>query len=326
MKTLFTIFSILCFSLVATAQTDVYFKINHCLGDKPFAFNSVATNNLGDDFDVKRLQYYISEITVTYDGGQDTTIANTWILADASSTTEELLGSWNLTNIESVGFSIGVNADVNHLDPSTYPASHPLAHKSPSMHWGWTAGYRFVAMEGKSGAGLSQIFEVHALGDGNYYPTQITTSGKDTLGSHKVIELFADYEMALKDISVSTGLINHGETGEAADLLLNFRDHVFSTSIQHDTSTVGVESIFGTQGSGISVYPNPVKVNQNMVIDNPNNLSGTLIISDLVGREVQRFTLGAQPIQPVISEPGVYLISIFGEGKQIGSQKVIVTE
>ena len=70
------------------------------------------------------------------------------------------------------------------------------------MHWGWSSGYRFVALEGKSGTtSANQNLELHGLEDVNYFHLTITTAGT-TSGSDKVIELNADYIQALKNINI----------------------------------------------------------------------------------------------------------------------------
>jgi hypothetical protein len=118
---------LLTLPLFSIAQTNVTLKINHKLGNQPFNFSQDATNNQGDPFEVTRLEYYIAEIKLTYDGGMDTTIQDFWILVDPSNVTNASLGSFSITNLESVSFGIGVQSSVNHLDPSSYAANHPLA-------------------------------------------------------------------------------------------------------------------------------------------------------------------------------------------------------
>ena len=168
MKKITNVMMVLLIAISMNAQTDVYLKIDHFLGSNAFAFNTTATNNLGNSFNVSRLQYYIAEIKIVHDGGQVTSVPNTWILVNANSTVNELLGSFNVTTIEAVKFGIGVEQSYNHLDPSSYAMSHPLAPKSPSMHWGWSSGYRFACLEGKADATLSKTWELHGLFD-KYY-------------------------------------------------------------------------------------------------------------------------------------------------------------
>ena len=176
MKRIALLFAI-AFSSITFGQTNVYFSIEHKLGNQPFAFQTAATNNLGNQFDVKRLQYYISSIELVHDGGTVTPVVDKYMLVNANDSTYESLGSFNITNLEAIRFGIGVDASKNNLNPATYPANHPLAPKSPSMHWGWAAGYRFVAFEGKAGSSLSQIVELHALDNSNYFIQTVPTNG-----------------------------------------------------------------------------------------------------------------------------------------------------
>ena len=198
----------------AVAQQDVYLNVSHMLGNEAFSFNKQGVNDLGNTFTVNRLEYYISEITLIHDGGTESHVDDLWILVDAGTMTNELLGSFSITNLESVRFSIGVEPAYNHLDPATYSVLHPLGPKSPSMHWGWTSGYRFLAMEGLSGPSTNLVFEIHALGDANYHTISLATSGYMD-GNDLVVGLDADYEQVLNQIDISQGSLYHGETGFA---------------------------------------------------------------------------------------------------------------
>ncbi len=45
-------------------------------------------------------------------------------------------------------FLMGVEGLDNRIAPEDAPAQHPLAPKSPSMHWNWNAGYVFLRLDG----------------------------------------------------------------------------------------------------------------------------------------------------------------------------------
>ena len=145
------IIALTCITSV-NAKTLVKLKINHKMGDMAYAKNTQSTNNLGQNYDINRLEYYVSNIIVGHDGGALDTIKNKILLINPSGSFETYtLDSLNFTTIEFIQFSIGVDPIYNHSNPTGYAPGHPLAPKSPTMHWGWTAGYRFVAIEGKSG-------------------------------------------------------------------------------------------------------------------------------------------------------------------------------
>ena len=301
------------------AQTDVYFNINHFLGSTPFAFNTTASNNINQDFQVTRLQYYIAEIKIVHDGGQVTDVTNKWILVNANSTVNELLGNFNITTVESIKFGIGVEQSYNHLDPSSYAMSHPLAPKSPSMHWGWTAGYRFVAMEGKSGTSLNQTYEFHALGDANYHTFTIPTAGTMN-GSDIVIGVNADYEKALYNIDLSGGNnIIHGEVGKAADLLVNFSNNVFTSA--DGNNSIGLEE--GNETT-MNIYPNP----SNSKIFITGELEGhSITVFDSYGSLiVNKAFENNQKNSIELETAGVYYINIISQGEIIRSEKIVIIQ
>ena len=303
----------------ASAQTDVYFKINHFLGSNPFAFNTSASNNMGNTFNVKRLQYYIAEIKIVHDGGQITDVPNKWILVNANSTVNEMLGNFNITSIEAVKFGIGVQLSHNHLDPSTYPSTHPLAPKSPSMHWGWSAGYRFLAFEGKQGPSLNQTFEFHSLGDGNYHTFTIATAGK-MVGNDLEIELNADYEKALYNIDLSTGNnIVHGETGKAADILVNFSYEVFTSS--EGNGSIGLDE---DDPNPFRMYPNPsngiftiegVEAGQRIVV---YNAIGTVVL-DRVYNENDQDEIN-------LDNAGVYVVQVLENENVVETERIVIVK
>ena len=84
MKKSITLITVLVMALNVSAQTDVKLTINHLLGSTPFAFNSEAENDLGDKVKLQRLEYYISGISITHDGGTVTNAKDIYILVKAN--------------------------------------------------------------------------------------------------------------------------------------------------------------------------------------------------------------------------------------------------
>ena len=305
------------FAFLANAQTDVYLNIAHLLGAQPFALNTITTSPESEDFTVNRLEYYLSEITLIHDGGQETPVVNTWILVNAANASNYFLGNFSVTTLEGVKFGIGVNAAVNHLDPSSYPAAHPLAPKSPSMHWGWSAGYRFLALEGKSGNNQSQTFEIHGLGDANYLYHTTQTAGY-VINGELHINLDADYTQLLKGILVASGPISHGETGIASDALKNLASYVFSES----NAPNGVNEI---AVSSLNCYPNPAQGRVNIA---PFDAAGLVQIQVLnaQGQMVQTLMWNNSSVLTVENlSSGLYVIQMRSDARVIAQQKVIIT-
>lgn len=138
---LFLLFALFAGSL--SAQTEIVLNLQHQFGNSDFVMDDPYTTTAGYDLKIERLEYYLSELVIIHDGGQQTAVSNTWLLVRADEDTAFSLGSYNVQSIEGLNFSVGVNYDVNHADPSTYPADHPLAPQNPSCTG---AGMRVIVL------------------------------------------------------------------------------------------------------------------------------------------------------------------------------------
>ena len=311
--------ALLTFALGIHAQNSVQLNIHHKLGDADFAFNMGAKNNMDHDFNVSRLQYYISDISLLHDGGTETTIDDLHVLVNASLPTGVALGEYDITNVEAIRFHIGIGPDANHLDPASYPNGHPLAPVFPSMHWGWAAGYRFVAIEGKGGSSYNQTYELHGLGDNNYFQTEVTLDVAATNGEI-IIDLDGDYTRILEDIPVKNGVIVHGDFGDAKKALQNFRDFVFSPA-QIASPTVDFSEV-----NGFSVHPNPtVGGAATISIFATQDLTYEVSVTDILGRQVQHFDSveSNSTLAVLVSQPGIYLVHLIKNGQAVITQKLV---
>jgi len=305
MKSMLAMGGILVSSIV-NAQVPVELHINHKLGGtNDFAFDEVASNNLGQSFKVTRLQYYISGISITHSGGAVRSVPGHYILANGSTPVVDALGVLNVSDVTAVSFYVGVDEANNHLDPSARPAGHPLELKTPNMHWGWAAGYRFAAIEGKSGASLDQTFEVHSLGDQHYYKTTVSVTGV-TIDGKLIIALNADYVNALRSVEIATGVVAHGSGTVEGRMLRNFRDFVFTagspvTSVRVGDIEVGDE--------GVSVYPNPAVGGK--VYLSTNKQQATIHVTDIQGKSITTQQTNADGMAVVdMQVKGLYVVKV----------------
>jgi hypothetical protein len=305
-------------ALNVSAQTDVKLTINHLLGSTPFAFNSEAENDLGDKVKLQRLEYYISGISITHDGGTVTNAKDIYILVKANKSDTIELGNFDITNVESINFSVGVDPGVNNGDPAAWASFHPLAPKSPSMHWGWASGYRFVAIEGKSGTNFAQDFQIHALGNKNYFKQSIPTSATDVNGA-LVVSINADYTKAVSQIGMANGLIEHSENKEAAECLRNFQTKVFS-SLDGTGNTLSARDINVPNAFGIN--PVPSKGEVNIVLKDNRFYHGNMIVTDITGRKILNSPVGTSNTIS-IDKKGLYFLTIYGDGVK-STKKLII--
>jgi Secretion system C-terminal sorting domain len=300
------------------AQKDLILNINHKLSDQAFQFNLPDVNNEGNTFSITRLEYYLSNIRITHDGGLIDTAAGVYALVNAGNNTSIELGSFDISQVEKIEFCVGVNQPENNGDPALWPSDHPLAPKTPSMHWGWAAGYRFVALEGKSGPNLNTTFQFHALGNQNYYNAFVNTSATE-VNDQLVITLDADYTKALYNIDVSQGPTVHGETGLAVTVLLNFKNRIF-TAAENSTA---VTSVPGEKD--IKIYPNPSTGEMHIQVIPSGYKVTKLEIMDLTGKRFQSLPMdNDQELTIWLPNPGFYLISFWDQQERLYTSKVLV--
>jgi len=302
------------------AQINTEIKINHYLDGQAPVSGNVAQNNLGNDFKVDRLEYYVSRITVVHDGGQVLPISDDSImlvnpLSETSTTLE--LGTLNITNIESVKFHIGVFAPINNGDPSLWPTNHPLSFKSPSMHWGWASGYKFVAFEGTSGANFGQTFQFHGLDSVNYFETSVNAVYTENSNGTLVMHIDANYENIIQDIDVSAGASSHGSTGDAKVTLENFRDFVFAS-----TTAVGIQESINKLSW--EVYPNPSGESSIQVGVTTDIKDVNVIVTNTLGQVISSNPMPNNGIlELTIEDTGIYFITLEKNDKLLSTKKFI---
>ena len=225
---------LLMLATTVARSTDVTLVLDGVNGKAPFRLGSVYPGiRTGSFYRPELLRYYISKITIHHDGSKHTPLPDTYILVDAKEVQRYSLGDLDVGSVDSITFFIGIDKERNHLDPTTYPEWHPLALKTPSMHWGWAAGYRFVTYEGMAGTSETKLtagFQIHTLDDALY--TRVASAATSTRTAVGIdVTVRADYGRLLDAIDVSKGLVMHGSTDEAITLMRNMGSAVYSPGI-----------------------------------------------------------------------------------------------
>lgn len=306
-------------TLSLQAQKNVVLKIYKKFGSSPFVINQVSQNNLSQNFKLKRMDYYISGFTIIHDGGAQLIVpAGKYILVKGSTDVNESLGTFNVTNVEGIKFHIGVESPTNNGDPALWTGSHPLAPQSPAMHWGWSAGYRFVALEGKSGPTQTTTFEMHGLGNANYFETTVMAPGINS-GNDATLNINADYNLALNSIDVNAGAIDHGVNATDLTVLQNFRDFVFTPN-----PAFLANSTF-TRNQSIIISPNPSSGDINIAISDGSEKVTSAIVVDVTGKIIENFSLeNKSNLELTIKTKGFYIVKFYNESKNVANHKLLI--
>lgn len=322
MRSLFSIVLFFTFTVITNAQVDVSIHMHQKLGDQPFGYNSVVQTAAGYYIKVTRLQYYISEVKLIHDGGQITPVTDQYFLVTPTVDSILELGNFDITSLEGIEYSLGVDAGHNHLDPASYPSSHPLAPKNPSMHWGWTAGYRFIALEGFAGAtsgAVNNNFQIHTIDDVNYKSLTLNTSGELVEG-HLAIHVNADYLKMFEGINAQNGVISHAANGPSKKQMDNMQAIVYSA--EETTSTTNLDPSIA-----FTLSPNPTRGMVSLTYDLSKFNTSELLFSDITGKIITRSIIPAvatgYTLQVEVPN-GAYIISIISDDKVIVTRKVSV--
>lgn len=261
-------------------QNEVILKINQKAGDSALEKSTGYTVDAGYDLNFIRLQYFISEISFIHDGGQETKADGVYILANALEDTEYSIGDFDIDDLEAIKFYIGVDQKANHADPTSWPFGHALAPTNPTMHWGWAAGYRFAAIEGRAGNRMAFTYQIHALGDQHYGAVELDVEEVKENGTISV-ELNADYLRLFDGLDVSFGLIEHSDAPKAALLLQNLKENVFTAA-----STTGTFDHDAFDGR-FDVIGNPSTNGQIVIVTELNGHTDVkAVVVDMSGKEI----------------------------------------
>jgi hypothetical protein len=245
MKTLFLLFTCACFTLTGYSQVWVNLELNHLWNENAFTYGTIYEDESGNKIEIQRVQYYLSGLTFIHDGAQETKLTETFVLA-SSNITHYSIGLVDLINLEEFSFDLGIDQEYNHLDPNSYPSDHPLSLQVPSMHWGWSAGYIFLVINGLIDSDNDNVpdrdfqFQVTA---NNHFFTQvdpIETSG-DLSGTELDIHLNVNIADWLVGIDLMNAGFNHGDFALNGNIMANTNNQ----TVFESASTTSIENIKG---------------------------------------------------------------------------------
>ena len=317
------LFSLLGIWMSLNAQKNVYITIAPKIGSEVVQLNNNYTSLNGDIFKLEHFNYYLSNLHLIHDGGQDLDLSDTIFLVKHNQFVLNL-GELTIQNIESIQFGIGVpsnlntQAGANAIDISTRPANHPLSFQDPSMYWGWSAGYMHMIIGGRADANNDQVpekvFELHNLGDANYQSVSLNVIQTNT--TPDMIDVYMDCHVDrwMKNIPIKTVGIQHASINYNASIMLN----VLHQNVFDQPATASVNALEYTKGTIIYQGENKSMLWQNVknadrfqLID----LSGKLLLT-AKANESGSIDLNTQ-------NNGIYLFTIVSaDGTVLNSIKI----
>ena len=288
-------------SLVFGQSKEVSIHLNHKYNGGDFNYDNTYVVDGNTPIKLDRLEYYLHINSLINDNGETTNLSDKYLLVNPSQNHYNI-GSYEISDVSTLLLNIGVAPEINHDDPSLWDASHPLAPQIPSMHWGWAAGYIFVALEGMIDKNQDGIFETviqyHPVDD-SYYSEIIITDAVIETDTSIEIYLNVNYNKLIENIGTNEGGVYHGLHNENQLLINNFTDDVFTVPENLNLKETSISN---------AVFPNPfsntiqLNLNENSIVKVYNSL-GILV-------DEYKLDKGQQQINTQTLLNGVYIISI----------------
>ncbi|MCP4443344.1 MAG: T9SS type A sorting domain-containing protein [Aureispira sp.] len=240
---------LLVFGMIGTTSygqsKDLTININHHYDGNSFSYAQNYTDNQGRAIKFTHVAYYLSSINIMHDGGQSLVVSKEPYILGKGSQTSYNFGPTDfstVTTIEGLDFDLGVDSLANHDDPNQYSAGHPLTLQMPSMHWGWTAGYFFIAIDGEvdtdSNGVPDKVFEFRGFGDHLLRPVSIATPGVITSTTVDI-----NLEANVADWLVGLDLANIGIQHNSGPLVMQVINNTNLHTVFEANTTTGVETI-----------------------------------------------------------------------------------
>lgn len=305
-------FIILLFSMIVTtltSQSNLKVKFNHNAGGNAIEINKTVFNlTNGKAVILTRAEFYLSGIKAYNDVSSDSfSFTNKYLLVDAETPNEEHeVGEMpSGFDFRILRWDVGVDKVKNHADPALYPTTHPLGLQLPSMHWGWAAGYRFMALEGKidgNNDGVpEQDFQFHNLGDDLLFRAMLDMNGSHHVETEPLI-VDLDYVKLFDNIAMTGNIVLHGSGSKNKTMMQNSAKNGFFTpqivSSVNDENEV-VEFTIGQDATQINIEM-PVEDNYQVLI---YDIRGSLISKN-------RINASTYSIDKTNLTPANYLISV----------------
>lgn len=330
MKYLVALFLAQALAAGAQAPNQIILSFSHRAGEDSLVLNeTVFTIWNGKAVSLSRADFYISEIEVYHltPPIHNTPLTDQYLLVRAGDPDAEFdLGAWPVDAVHGVNLHFGVPKSVNHNDPAAWPNGHPLAPKNPTMHWGWSAGYIFMAVNGKvdnDNDGIPEAyFEYHSLGDTLYRRTEV---GGGNLAQNGVLRMnfVLDYIQLFKNLDLDPYLYVHGSGALNRTMLTNAATQKFIT-----LPVLTAIGDLSENSRRVQAAPNPADADTQISWDLPAEGALQLILTNAIGQAVHTETglpaSGTTRLETAALPDGVFLCGFYENGNLVARKKLVV--
>ncbi|MFN0175472.1 MAG: MbnP family protein [Saprospiraceae bacterium] len=327
----FSALFLLLVAFVATAiaqNNQVVFSFDHKVGSDPLVLNETVFSIWNNKkIKLTRAEFYISELEIHHPDSMIMPLTDQYLLVDAKNPTAEFnLGIWPIDAAHGVTLHLGVPATVNHNDPAGYPDNHPLAPQNPTMHWGWSAGYRFMAIEGQvdnNNDGVPETaFEFHNLFDELYRALELTGM-KEAENGVLHLHFVLNYAQLFKNMAMTGTLIQHGKFANNVAMMNN-------AATQNFVTMLGTSSTHEIELNSLSIKASPNPANSESMLEYTLPASGSLelILTNTLGQTVRTLSglsaTGTVRLETASLPVGIYQYAFYENGDLLARKQLMV--
>ena len=325
MKSVFFTFIMVCLMTINSfSQTSsLSFQFKHTAEGQPLELNkTIFTIHNGKKIKLTRAEFYLSNILLFSSDNDSVKVEDSYLLVNAKNPDiKHSVGTFPSNyNFKKIKMFVGIDKEKNHGDPNLYLATHPLGPKTPDMHWGWTAGYRFMAIEGyvdNNNDGIpEQNFQIHSLGDELLFTTFLDVSASQKITTDPFV-INLDYVKLFNAISMSGNIIQHGSGTLNKNMLLNAANAGFISPqiILSSQDEVKLESIasFTQNNRSLNINFNDVLSSKNVII---YSQSGQMVFSERIENAVFNHELSEV-------SSGNYVITVI-DGEKMARKQIFI--
>ncbi len=225
--------------------------IHHLYAGQPLDFATpTLTTPAGEKISVTRLAYLLAEPALKPVGTDEWITNHDWFaFTDASKgVSTHVLSGLPRQGFDALRFCVGPDAITDAKDPGIYPPRHALNPTVNGLHWGWTGGFVFLAIEGNVAAKEGPLgYSYHLAGAANRMTVTVPAAldlAQDTTieADFHVDRLFAGSPPLLLAEQTST----HSRAGDALATRLKLQaESAFTIRSVHPTGVAPLPAADG---------------------------------------------------------------------------------
>lgn len=182
-------------------------------GSDDFVMYSEYTPTGQPIYRIEGLKFYVSNIGLDAKKSDDVFLLNfVNNHLSAGSEGESFSVELETGSYDALKFSVGLDNETNHGDPSLYPQESPLSSFNDT-HWDWAQGYKFFMTDGKIDSDSDNVpdqsFSYHIGNDDYLQNIVLNTPLSITEGQTTEIDIYFDVEKVFENVDVNTNSFTH---------------------------------------------------------------------------------------------------------------------